>query len=162
MTTCSPVHQHKSCCHTPDHLLTLPKSRSATDKVIRVLEKVSLVAIGVFSAITSLPLFASSLFVGLAIGLWDGKMLSDQPHTHQDHSLCAHGFMEHLTGVKLPAPLALAANIAILVAHIDHHATVFVPIVGVTMGILAGRAAAPMFDNLFHARQISVFKAGCL
>lgn len=146
MTNTSPIHHHGSCCHTPEPSPHIAKKISRMDKVIAVLEKVSLVAIGIFSAMTAIKLFVPSFALGLVIGLWDGTKSCEKPHSHQDHALCAHGFMEHLTGVKLPKPLALAANVAILVAHVDHHAPVFVPIVGVTMGIWAGRATAPALD----------------
>lgn len=139
------IHNHGSCCHTPDRTLFLTKNLNM-DKVIKVVEKISLFAIGIFSAMTSFPLFIGTFAFGMGIGVWDAKNLTDRLHTHRDHALCAHGFMEHLTGVKLPAPLALAANIAILVAHIDHHATVFVPIVGMTMGIWAGRTIGANLD----------------
>lgn len=145
MTNISPIHQHQtSCCHGI-HSPHLAKKQSMMDKLLRVLEKVSLVAVAVFSAMTSFGLFASSFAAGFVIGLWSGRELNAEPNDH-NHSLCAHGFLEHLTGVRLPAPLALGANVAILVAHIDHHAPVFVPIVGLTYGIWTGREAAPAME----------------
>lgn len=132
-------HHFDSCCHAlhgmDHHVADKP---SKMDKIIRVLEKVCLVAIGIFTAMTSPELFAVSFTIGLGIGIWNHEKAKEEA-PDQDHALCAHGFIEHLTGIKLPQPLGLAANVAILVAHIDHHAPVFVPIVGVSLGIWAGR-----------------------
>lgn len=134
--------QHSACCQPPLSLdLPTPKNSPKMDRILRVVEKISVVAIGVFSAMVSFPLFATSFALGLSIGLWEGRKF--EHHSHKDHALCAHGFIEHLTGVKLPAPLSLAANVAILIAHIDHHATVFIPIIGISMGI---RAASPLYN----------------
>lgn len=133
---------HAACCHHAHPSSTM-------DKVLELAEKVSLVVIGIMAALIDLPLFACTFLIGAAIGL-----LSDQKHLvaeqHNDHALCSHGFLEHITGVKLPAPIGLAANVAIFVAHLDHHATVFVPIVGVTMGIWAGKQASPTVNLCFR------------
>ena len=133
---------HSACCHHSHESSTM-------DKALELAEKVSLVAIGIMAALIDLPLFACTFLIGAAIGL-----LSDQKHLvsehHADHALCSHGFLEHLTGIKLPAPIGLAANVAIFVAHLDHHATVFVPIVGVTMGIWAGKQASPTVNLCFR------------
>lgn len=117
------------------------KKKSGFDLFIRTLEKVSAVALGIFSACMSLELFIPFFFFGMAIGVYTYFQNKDVcSHSHSVSS-CAHGFLEQLTGVRLPAPFSLAANIAVMICHIDHHTAVFVPIVGVSLGSWAGESA---------------------
>lgn len=133
-TTHKHAHHHevKTCC---------AKEKSKFDMVINVLEKISAVALGVFSAIVDWKLFVPFFFVGTGIGIYsyiqDSKVGG---HVHPISS-CANGLLEQLTGVKLPPVVSLAANIAVTVCHIDHHSTVFVPVIGVSLGNWIGKMA---------------------
>ena len=109
---------------------------------INVIEKISAFALGVFAAYVSWILFVPFFFVGVCIGVY--SYIQDKSSHGHGHlaSSCAHGLLEQLTGVKLPPVVSLAANIAVTVCHIDHHATVFFPIIGVSLGAWIGKTAA--------------------
>lgn len=124
---------------------------SRFDPFIRTLEKVSAVALGIFSSCISLELFLPFFFFGMIIGVYTYfQNKHDCSHRHPISS-CAHGFLEQLTGVRLPAPFSLAANIAVMICHIDHHAAVFVPIVGFSLGSWAGESACH-YGALIHKK----------
>ena len=142
-STSSP-HCHQDAC-AQEH----PKPLA--EKFLVVLEKVSFVALAVFAAAKGGILFAPTFAAGMAIGLiWGDAMRGQSDAHHKGCATCSNGFMEQLTGVKLPWGIGLAANVAILAAHIDHHAVVFVPIIGVTTGIYTGVALRPPLCSLGH------------
>jgi hypothetical protein len=122
----------------------------ALDGFMKIAEKVSAVVLGIFSALTDLKLFIPFFLTGMCIGIYD--FLNNPRSASEKHegSSCAHGFLEQLTGVKLPAPVSLAANVAVTICHIDHHAAVFVPIVGLSLGAWAGRMAACEASTLYY------------
>lgn len=128
---------HSSGTHAPDccgHV----KKKSKFQKIMDIADKVSAVALGIFAAYINWKLFVPFFFLGICIGSYtylQNKKSNQHPHSG---TTCAQGFLEKLTGVQLPAPVSLAANIAVTVAHIDHHSNVFVPIVGVSLGAWAG------------------------
>ncbi|HRD56380.1 MAG TPA: hypothetical protein PLC42_08300 [Parachlamydiaceae bacterium] len=118
------------------------KTSSVYEKVFEVLEKVSALALGIFSAYVSWKLFLPSFFAGISIGIY--LYLKDKDSCLAKHasSSCANGLLEQLTGVKLPSAVSLAANLAVTVCHIDHHANVFVPVIGVSVGAWLGKSLA--------------------
>jgi hypothetical protein len=110
------------------------------EKMWWALEKASAIALGIFSAYTNLKLFIPVFLLGISLGIYN-YFEGINKHTHSSStSSCSQGFMEQLTGIKLPAPLSLIANIAITVCHIDHHDTVFVPIVAASIGAWTGQS----------------------
>lgn len=132
MTTCSTI---KHCCQKTCASLFNEKN---LDKAIRIIEKISVVALGVLAAMTAPELFMPAFALGALIGLCTEKQT---PHRHHHHSIeggCSHGFIEERLGVKLPDSFSLLAGTAVLAVHIDHHADVFVPITGFTLGFWAG------------------------
>jgi len=137
---CVDNNNQTTCCNGIKHHHA-PLKLTTSDKIWWIAEKVSMVAIAVFAAVTDPILFAASFSLGLVIGLFDRQ--HDKAAVHHGHAACAHSFLEDLTGVKMPAPLGFIANVAVLVAHIDHHPTVFTPLVGVIMGLWAGKMLAP-------------------
>jgi hypothetical protein len=145
------VHNHTApdACHS--HSCHPKKNKSTFDKVMNIAEKISAVALGIFAASVSFKLFLPFFFVGVGIGAYN---YAQNKHSHNNASgvsPCAQGFLEGLTGVKLPAPVSLATNIAVTVCHIDHHGSVFVPIVGISVGAWAGK-------NAFHYGSIACKK----
>lgn len=131
------------------HVVESCHHREESRTLIGVIEKISAIALGVFSAYTNWKLFIPFFFVGVCIGVYSylqDKRASD--HMHPGSS-CAHGLLEQLTGVKLPPVISLAANIAVTICHIDHHADVFVPIVGVSLGSWLGETASHYGDFIF-------------
>ena len=147
------VQNLNSCCHKVD---SNPKKSSffEVEKVLKVMEKVSAIAAGIFAAIVSPSLFLTSFSLGIALGLISEKS-SCECGPVSTASSCSIGFLERNTGVKLPAAISLAAGFAVMVAHIEHHATVFVPITGVTLGLWVGTVAQPTV-NLFARKFIDM------
>lgn len=114
------------------------KEKTTFDVLINALEKISAVALGVFSCYVNWKLFVPYFFIGMTIGVYSylqNKKSSDHIHAA---SSCANGLVEQLTGVKLPPVVSLAANLAVTVCHIDHHAVVFVPVIGISLGAWIG------------------------
>lgn len=130
-------HPHATCC---DNIPHLHLKTSTKDKIWQIVEKVSLLAIGVFAAITLPKIFAITFCASIILGLID-KSIEKTDHKHQ--ATCSHSFLEQLTGVRLPAPLGFASNVAVLLAHMEHHAPVFVPLVGMTLGLWVGKSIIP-------------------
>lgn len=128
--------------------------------VMNALEKISAIALAVFSALTNMPLFIPFFFAGVSVGIYnyieekyndEKKHYCEEEHkSHHSSSGCG-GFLEQLTGVKLPAPLSLVANIGITICHIDHHDTIFVPIVALSVGTWAGQSACAGGDRLYQS-----------
>lgn len=121
------------------------EEKTKIDCVISVLEKISAVALGIFSAYVDLKLFIPFFFAGVCIGIYSYVQDSKTCHSHPV-SACAHGLLEQLTGTKLPPLVSLIANLAVTVCHIDHHAVVFVPIIGISLGNWLGKTASSCGD----------------
>jgi len=131
------------------------KEKSTFGMVINAIERISAIALGIFSAYVSWKLFVPFFFIGICIEIYS-YVQNEKPcgHTHLVSS-CAHGLLEQLTGVKLPPIVSLAANIAVTVCHIDHHSIVFVPIIGISIGAWLGKSASH-YGVLMH-KKINVF-----
>lgn len=110
--------------------------------MINIIEKISAIALGAFSLYTNRQLFVPFFLAGVCIGIYSYTKDKKSCHKYHPVSSCAHGLLEELTGVKLPSIISTIANIAVTVCHIDHHATVFVPIVGVSLGNWIGKTAS--------------------
>ncbi len=102
---------------------------------IQVLEKVSAVALGFFSATASPLLFGASFITGIFIGMTQ-ETTADSDHSHG--SACSSGFIEQITGIKAPPIIGLLSNLFMTYCHIDHHTQFVVPVIGVHLGIWAG------------------------
>ena len=146
-TTCLEPHARVKC--SPDHKI------SKFDSLVGIIEKISAIALGVFSAYTSRTLFVPYFFVGFCIGIYSNIQNKDSCDHPDTVSSCAHGLLEQLTGVKLPRIVSLAANIAVTVCHIDHHETVFVPVIGISLGAWAGKTALQCGD-LIHKKIVDL------
>jgi len=132
------AHRHDSLSvHTCQY-----KEKPKFDFLVSAVEKISAVALGVFSTYVNSKLFAPFFFVGMCIGVY--SYIEDKKSCQQTHpvSSCAHGLLEQLTGVKLPPIVSLVANLAVTVCHIEHHQAVFVPITGISLGSWVGKTAA--------------------
>jgi hypothetical protein len=144
MTTCSMIQQYASRLYNQKPFDWVNERN--LNKAFRAVEKISVVALGILAAFTAPELFIPSFALGALIGLCTAKQM---PRRHHHHTIegggCSHGFLEERLGVKLPDSLSLLAGTAVMAVHIDHHAEVFVPIVGLTLGIWAGNLAAPSF-----------------
>lgn len=143
--TASVHNQHRCCCenHQP----------SISQRLFQLLEKVSAVALGIFSAYASLELFLPFFLAGMAIGLY--QYFSEGP-PEEDPGVgvaCSQGLLEQLTQVKLPPLVSLGANLAITWCHIDHHTTIFVPVVGLSIGAWAGQSLADLGSRICPIRQ---------
>lgn len=148
MPTLGAVAQNiSSCCHRQNNDLTTIASFFNDQAHLDTMEKASAVALGLFSAIIAPAAFIASFAFGAIIGLFGrDAVMVDGNRTGYAVSSCSRGFMEGVAGVRLPPYLSLAANVAVMSAHIEHHSAVFVPITGVILGMWAGAAAAPTID----------------
>lgn len=149
MTTCTRLFNDKILIPL-SHIL----NERNREKAFRIVEKICVVALGVLAASIAPNLFAPAFALGALIGVCTSKQ-SSHHHHHSNDSGCSHGFFEDKLGVKIPESLSLLAGTAVMAVHIDHHAGVFVPITGLTLGIWAGSLTAA---NLYACqRNISVF-----
>lgn len=135
----------KTCCQTNNGTVGNQKKKSNYHKVMGALEKISAIALGALSAYINWQLYVPFFAVGVAIGIYSYFKDKKACPLRRPGSSCTQGLLEQLTGVKLPAPVGLAVNIAVTVCHLDHHSSVFVPIVGVSLGAWAGKCMAPLF-----------------
>ncbi len=138
-----PLH---GCNHCHDHDKEKPKH-----VVLIIIEKVSAIALIAFSAYISWKLFLPWFFAGVAIGIYT----HDKKLGHHNHSgsSCASGILEQLTGVKLPPLISAGANIAVTICHVEHHKSVFVPVIAIMGGNWVGRMVA----NLDYRKIIPCF-----
>ena len=130
------VHNHPACCQG-HHC-----EESISIRLFHLLEKVTAVALGVFCAYASMELFLPFFLAGMAIGLYQHFTSEGVRAGPTGITSCSQGFLEQLTGVKLPPLVSLVANVGVTWCHIDHHTAIFVPIVGVSLGAWSGQAVA--------------------
>ena len=165
-------HRHGTCCdHAP------PKSSPATSKTqekpkhahthdhhsknqifMNVMEKASAIGLGIFAAYTNMNLFLPSFAFGVTLGIYsffDAKNNCDEGHSV---SGCSHDLLESITKVKLPRIILLIASVATLVCHIDHHESVFVPIVGIFIGAWVGKMVSEGGSSLYRKYSVQSSK----
>lgn len=120
------VHKHEGV-HKHEH------KQSKTELAWEILEKISTVSLGVFAAYVNVTLFIPSFLLGVGIGAYN---------YFYDNQGCDHvhtfGSCSQIRGIRIPPPVAIAMNFAIAIIHIDHHSPVFVPVMGIQVGIWAG------------------------
>jgi hypothetical protein len=68
-------------------------------------------------------------------------------YEHEEGGGCSQGFLEQLTGVKLPPLIGLAANGAIMYGHIAGHSSIFVPLIGLNIGVFVGKKIGQFIDS---------------
>lgn len=147
-TVTSHSHSHtkvdaKACHH---------KEKPAANFTI-VIQKICAFAIGAFALYVNWKLFVPFFFVGVLIGIHAYNNNENFEHFHS-LSACGHGAIEQWTGVKLPVFVTIIAIVAENICHIDHHARVFVPIVGVTIGAWAGKTASHYGDLIYKKLRV--------
>jgi len=141
-----------NCENSPSSLCNHSLHKHASD-CMKVLEKVSAIALGVFSAYVSKQLFIPAFIAGIGIGIYSYVQEKQSEHAHSSSS-CAQGLLEQLTGVKLPPVVSLATNLGATVCHIEHHSSVFVPIIALSLGAWVGKTASH-YGMLAH-KQIEI------
>lgn len=139
------VHNHPACCQGHHH------HPSTSDQLFHLLEKVTAIALGVFCAYASMELFLPFFFAGVAIGLYQHLSSNVLEEAPAGISSCSQGFLEQLTGVRLPPLISLVANVAVIWCHIDHHTAIFVPIVGISLGAWSGQAVGKLGSQCVQA-----------
>ncbi len=140
-------HHHHACCHEHVH------QPSISEQLFKILEKVSAVALGAFAAYASIELFLPFLALGVAVGLYQYFSSTRDHADGSGGSGCSQGFLEQLTGVKLPPLLSLGANLAITWCHIDHHTSIFVPVIALSLGAWAGQALGDLSSRICPVRR---------
>ncbi len=129
--------------HKHEHVSRSTNSLKARfDSLLPLIEKITAIGLGVFSACTDFELFVPFFIGGILTGIYSYMQNKNAVDITHRTSSCAYGLIEQLTQVKLPPAISLAANVAMTVCHIDHHATVFVPIIALSLGAWVGKTAA--------------------
>lgn len=118
------------------------------DPLIEVAEKISALVLTVFAAVTQISLFVPFFLTGCAYGAYTESTDPSNNSSFSSGGGCSQGFLEDITGVKLPKPVSLIANTAVTYCHIEHHSDVFVPLVGITSGIWVGKECHKGFVSL--------------
>ena len=116
-------------------------------KLMRVLQTVSIVALSVFSLYTDYKLFLPFFFTGVVCGIYTQWVSSRKKNAHSHHH--SHDHEEGLHGIKLPPELGVIANIVLTICHIDHHTEFVVPIVGFAAGYQLGGELQKKLRKLF-------------
>jgi hypothetical protein len=138
----SAVQNDCACPHVHHH------QRSLSDRLFTLLEKVSAVVLGVFAAHANMALFLSFFAAGTALGVYQYMTSGSQEDSGHGGSSCSQGFLEQLTKVKLPRFVSLGVNLAITWCHIDHHTSVFVPIIGLGLGTWVGQTGSSLLNKV--------------
>lgn len=133
-------------------------SNPKVQMIMGILEKVTFVALTVLAFYMEPELTGYFAAGGFVIGLcmyWGTPPPEDDPKKVKPIG-CSQGFLEEMTGLRLPPPLGLAANIAIFYHHLEHCSEVFAPLVGLNFGYKLGQMAGiylpkylPEFYNRF-------------
>lgn len=118
-----------------------PQVETNSSKILKVLEKVSAVALLAFAAYTAFLLTSAFFVLGFSFGVYK-NLTSETRSINGGGAACSQGFLEQITGIKLPPALSLAVNVATTICHIEEHSTVFAPIVGFLVGASAGNYTA--------------------
>ena len=129
------VHNHNCTQHSHTH-------NTLEDSLLPIIEKITAVGLGVFSVYTSFNSFVPFFIGGIILGVYSYMQNKEAVDITHRSSSCAYGLIEQLTQVSLPPVVSLAANVAMTVCHIDHHADVFVPIIALSLGAWAGKMTA--------------------
>ena len=135
ITTDSNKFINSDCEHTTQTAPVLHKESTA-DFALRIIEKVSVVALGVFSAMADIQLFIPFFLVGAAIGTYNYFNDSQQPAHANPAAL-----LEQLTGIRLPKPVSLLANAAAWSALFIIDKKTCASIAGLSIGALIGKNA---------------------
>jgi hypothetical protein len=95
--------------------------------------RIGALALGAFAAYVEWKLFVAALLVGIPAGVFWGSKGNQSPQ-----SACSQGVIDNLTQTQLHPIINLIFGAAVTVCHIDHHPTIFVPIVGFSLGAWVG------------------------
>ncbi len=117
----------------------------AIQELMEVLEKISLIALGIFGAYTCPKLFFPTCGVGIALGIflqWRRASNGGDTRKCEGSIGCSQGTFEDMTGYKLPAPVGIGINIAILTVHMGHHHLLYGGVIaGLNVGVWIGGTA---------------------
>ena len=159
------VNSTENCC---DRFFADPRVKVA----YFVLEKITLLALSILAAYSCPKLFFPFFGTGIIIGTclnWNKRIVwpcnqqtschKHDTHCHENNQAsgggCSQGLMEQLTGVRLPPPLGLAANVAIMADHVvghhgHKHSNVFVPIIALNAGVWVGALLGDALPSLIE------------
>lgn len=113
-------------------------------RVLRVLEQLTLIGLAIYAGYTNPKLFLPFFGIGIALGVYLHRQRGQECAGGGDGNgaMCAGGFLSDLTRVKLPPPVPLLINAAMMWDHIAHHSKIFVPIVALNAGVWVGNLMA--------------------
>jgi len=101
-----------------------------------------------FSLYAEATLFVPFLILGSVIGIQQFKNQAHPEAVEYRSPSCTQGILEQVTGTRLPPLISLIANVSITAYHMLHHAIVFVPIVGVSIGMYLGKKVVFFSNNI--------------
>jgi hypothetical protein len=85
-----------------------------------------------------MQLFLPFLGLGIAVRVYQIVTNSAENVSCGGTSGCG-GILPEALGINLPPLIVFFANLAIMYCHIDHHPTIFIPIIGLWMGAWAAQ-----------------------
>ncbi len=133
--------------HTHKHSHSTKKNTDI-DQYLNVAQVVSAIAVVAFALYVDPALFAASFVFGVFVGAYQSFRRAEGDRCSTEGASCSQGVFEQLSGVKLPKIIELIASVAVVLCHIDHHPTVFIPISGLYFGARLGKAISPYVGKL--------------
>ena len=131
---------------------------TASKALLRVVDNVCRVALGVFACYVAPKLMAATLVVGVLIGGSYAaiKLASQQAMFPNGTSkpVCAQGYMDFLSGMRFPPLVGTIVTSAFIAAHIRHDPPFYVPFTGLFLGFWIGREAVVFARNLVASKDL--------
>jgi hypothetical protein len=119
--------------------------------VMSVLQKVAFVALLVLAFYTEPELTGYFAAGGFVVGFamhWGRTPPKNQSEIDKATG-CSLGFLEEITGLRLPPPLGLVADAAIFYHHLEHCPEIFALLIGLNFGYKMGALAAQHLPELW-------------
>lgn len=132
MSSVEAAHHHCHQCESSDNHNNRYHAEPSLFR--KVVEKTYIFAIVAFSIITDLDLFIPSFLFGLMVGVYNHYNEKNECKHGHSVSACSSEILAQLLSIKLPHLIALTMGVAVLIQHIEHHPSVFVPLVGIWSG----------------------------
>jgi hypothetical protein len=101
-------------------------------------EKVCLVAIVGFAAVTNIQLFTGFFVAAMTARIYEHYTKNNTYNNRERNGGSCGQIVELLTRVRIPYIYSLLGSVSLWIAHMEHHEWVCVPITAVTVGWAAG------------------------
>lgn len=142
----------ESCC--------CPPVEDGSSKLLKKIDLICRIALGIIAAIICPQLFALSAGLGIIIGIgyaWvKFKQGTPMFPAGESKPVCAQGYMDFLSGMRFPPAVGSIATASFIAAHMRHDPQFYVPFCGLFIGFWLGRESFTM------ARDLSGHAFSCL